>query len=78
MRVRACTDGRTDRQTNRMHKHFSTLLESVKKRDKEVYFSRNLIKIAKLKKKLKIWNGEKGSLIDRPFYYRMAKNKKQL
>ena len=33
-RVRACADGQTDRrtirQTNRMHKHFSTLLESVK------------------------------------------------
>ena len=24
------TDRQTDRQTNRMHKHFSTLLESVK------------------------------------------------
>ena len=28
---RAQTDGQTDRQTNRMHKHFSTLLESLKK-----------------------------------------------
>ena len=30
---RGQTDGQTDRQTNRMHKHFSTLLESVKKRN---------------------------------------------
>ena len=30
-RVRARTDRRTYRQTNRSHKHFSTLLESVKK-----------------------------------------------
>ena len=29
--VRACTDGQTDRQTNQIHKHFSTLLESFKK-----------------------------------------------
>ena len=28
---RAQTDGQTERQTNQMHKHFSTLLESVKK-----------------------------------------------
>ena len=28
MRVRECTDGRTDRQTNQMHKHFSTFLEN--------------------------------------------------
>ena len=28
--VRACIDGPTDRQTNRMHKHFSFLLENVK------------------------------------------------
>ena len=34
-RVRAWTYGQTDRQTNRMHKHFSTLLESVKNKNKK-------------------------------------------
>ena len=31
MTVTACTEDRRDRHTHRMHKHFSTSLESVKK-----------------------------------------------
>ena len=33
MRVRASADGRTDKQINRIHKYFSTLLESVNKKE---------------------------------------------
>ena len=38
---RAQRDGRTDRQTNQMHKHLPTLLESVKKKKSYVIFKRN-------------------------------------
>ena len=47
---RGQTDEQTDRQKNRMHKHCSTLLESVKKCVKTFLFNKNIKNLMKFNK----------------------------